>query len=79
MNLEGINHMHRLAWEITLYPKAVPSSCVRGETALNHLLLAADLPSVPLPRLGASTVWADIVSASPCPHPQENSPGTAQK
>lgn len=63
--------MHALAWEIMLYPKAVPRSCVLDETALNHLLLAVALPSVPLPRVGISTGCASIFSASSSPHPQE--------
>lgn len=78
-NLEGINHINRLAWEITLYPKAVPRSYVLGETAFIHLLLAVVLPSVPLPRAGTSTGCTNIISASPSPHPQENSPETSQE
>lgn len=71
MNFEGITHANRLAWEIMLYSKAVPSSCVLGETVLIHLLLAVVLPSVPLLRAGTSTGCADVLvlSASPSLHP----------
>lgn len=53
------------AWEITLYPKAVPSNCVLGKTVLSHLLPVVALPSVPLSRAGTSTSGANVLSASP--------------
>lgn len=74
MNLEGINCINRLDWEVTLCPKAVPRSHVLGETALVHLPLEVVLPSVPLPRAGTNT---DVLSASPSP--QDSCPQTSQE
>lgn len=44
MNFGGITHTNRLAWEIMLYPKAVPSSCILGETSA-HLPPACSFSS----------------------------------
>lgn len=38
-----------------IVPSAVPSLCAPGKAVLSHLLLAAALPSVPLPGAGACT------------------------
>lgn len=70
MNLGGINHMNRLAWEIMLCAQQL-----HLETVLIHLLLAVAL----LPRAGTSTGHVNVLSASPSPHPQEISSGTIQK